>query len=202
MISAFLAVCSLVSLGQASGPVRDTEVSAVLGVRSSSYAISGGRMGQASGMLEVEGRWAWKLLSVEGGLAGVLPFQAGISDGDGTGLLRVGVTHPAFSVTLGAVVNFTNSAPQAKFILLPSLAAAVRLGEVVASLGIFDRADGVPARLSVEWRGLGAGWVFPLGGELFGRFPLTPNLGLEARVFAFSVFNTLNVTALVGLVLR
>jgi hypothetical protein len=202
MASWCLTVFSLAALGQAEGPVRDTEVSAALGVRSSSYAISGGRMGQASGMLEAEGRWAWKLLSIEGGLAGVLPLQGGLSDGDGTGVLRVGVTHPAFSVTAGAWLNVTTSAPQGKFILLPSLAAAVRLGEVVASLGVFDRADGVPARLSVEWRGLGAGWVFPLGGELFGRLPLTANVSLEGRVFAFSVFNTLNVTGLVGVVLR
>jgi hypothetical protein len=199
LLGAVLAVALAAEPDVVEGPVRGAEVGAALGVRSSSYAFEGGRTGVAAGVLDVEGRWLWHLLAVEGGVVAALPLAPNLSNGDAAGLLRVGVSHRRFSVTLGVLADYTNS-PQAKWQVLPSLSASLKVGEFIGSAGIFDRAGSTPARLSLEWHGFGAGWVFPLGGEVFGCLPLTSRWSLEARVFAFSLFNSLQVTGLVGLV--
>jgi hypothetical protein len=179
-------------------PIRSTEATGALGLLSSSYAYAAGRTGELFLALDLDGRYTYGLIAVEGTLIGTIPTAANGSLASLALVVRAGVTLPSFSVTVGALANYART--QAPFQILPSLSAAVRLGPTIASLGVFDRFAEVPARLSVEWRDLGIGWIFPIGGEAFGRYRVTSWAQVEARALAFSLFNSLTVMATAGLV--
>ena len=182
----------------APSPVRDTEVALAAGAWSSSYAYQGGRTGNLFAALDLEGRYVFRLFAAEAALVSQLPS---VSNGPGWSLsavARVGVSTGRFAVTAGALVNLAPSPAPAQ--VLPSLSAAVRLGPTVASVGLFDRFAAAPARLSLEWHELGLGWVFPLGGEAFGRLRFSPHWALELRALAFSLFGSLTVIGVAGVV--
>lgn len=179
-------------------PVRDTEVALTGGAWSASTAYHGGRSGALFAAGDLEGRYVFRLFAIEAGLVTQLPT---VANGPGWGLsavARVGVSTARFAVTAGALVNLAPSPAPAQ--VLPSLSAAVRLGPTVASIGLFDRFAAVPARLSLEWHELGLGWVFPLGGEAFGRLRFTPSWAMELRALAFSLYNSLTVIGVAGIV--
>ncbi len=179
-------------------PVRNTEVALTLGAWSASSAYQGGRSGALFATGDLEARYVFHLLALEAGLVTQLPF---VPNGPGWGvsaLARLGVSTGRFSVTAGALVSFAPSPAPAQ--VLPSLSAAVRLGPTVASLGLFDRFAAAPARLSLEWHELGLGWVFPLGGEAFGRIHVAPSWAVELRALAFSLYGSLTVIAVAGIV--
>ena len=178
--------------------VRQTEVALFAGAWSSSYAYQGGRTGNLFGAAELEGRYVYRLFAVEAQVVGQAPAASNGPMAALSVVARVGVSMERFAITAGALVSF---APRpAPTQVLPSLSASLRLGPTVASLGVFDRLAAAPARLSVEWHDLGLGWVFPLGGEVFGRLRLSPRWAVEARVLGFSLFNALTVVAVAGVV--
>lgn len=183
---------------QAVAPVRPTEVGAAAGVLSSSYAYGGGRTGEAFVALNLDARYLVSLFTVEGTVVGEIPTLGNAPQGSLGVTLRVGVSTSRFLVTVGAMAQYTPSPAPIQW--LPSLSAAVRIGPTLASLGVFDEYALVPARLSVEWHDLGVGWVFPLGGELFGRYRLTPGIQVQAHALAFWLFNSFNAMGTVGVV--
>lgn len=101
---------------------------------------------------------------------------------------RVGVAPDRWTLLLGAQLRLS-LIPEAPLQIWPSLSASYRFGEVMASLGIFDRGVGGPARLSIEWRGFGISYLAPVGGELFARLPLHRGLEAEARLWAYGLLD-------------
>jgi len=176
--------------------VRETELVLSAGAWSSSYAYQGGRTGSLFAAVDLGGRYVFELLALEAELVSQLPTAPNGPGWGLSGVARVGVSAERFAVTAGALVSLAPSPAPAQ--VLPSLSAALRLGPIVTSLGLFDRFAAAPARLSLEWRELGLGWVFPLGGEVFGRVRLSPRWAIELRALAFTLYGSLTVIATAG----
>lgn len=178
------------------GPVRATELSAALVALSESNAYFGGRSGDLFAMLALDGRYLRGYFLGEASFVAGVPVTAGGSRGAAALVARVGASIGRFAGTIGALVNYAPT--PAPFSPLPSLSLAVRVGPTVITAGIFDRLAIAPVRVGVEWRKYGVGWIFLIGGEAHGRFPVAEHLELEARVLAFSLGKSLFVAAAVG----
>jgi hypothetical protein len=178
-------------------PVSRSELGLQTGVLVSGYRYTGGATATPFPTLWLSGRGLLGAFAVEGEAIAPLGFGTGPLSSVAIAL-RLGVSLHRFSITAGAMLDATASPVNLQ--VLPSLTAALALGPVVASLGIFDRGGLAPAHLGVSWNGLGLGWVFPLGGEVFARVPLVPHLALDAHVSGVSVFNAFALSALVGVV--
>jgi hypothetical protein len=179
-------------------PLLPIELGLRGGLVVSGYRYAGGGTAAPFAALVVAGRELFGPVALEGEvLATLAPIGSG-PQSSGVLTVRAGVSFPRFSVTGGALVNLTGSPAPVQ--VLPSLTAALLVGPVVASLGVLDRASLAPARLSASWKGVGVGWVFPLGGEAFARVPLQPHLALDVHLLGLSLFNAFSLSALVGLV--
>jgi hypothetical protein len=178
-------------------PVSRTELGLQTGVLVSGYRYASGATATPFPTLWLSGRGLLGAFAVEGEAVAPLGFGTGPLSSVAIAL-RLGVSLHRFSITAGAMLDATAAPVNAQ--VLPSLTAALRLGPVVASLGLFDRGGLAPAHLGVSWSGLGLGWVFPLGGEVFARVPLVPHLALDAHLSGVSVFNAFALSALVGVV--
>jgi hypothetical protein len=181
-------------------PLESPELALHSGLVVAGTTYGGGSNAASFVALAVSGRALVQWVALEGEVLGQVPSAGNGPLGSVSGVARVGVSFSRFFGTVGVLA--TSASQWGGVQLLPSLYVATALGPVVASLGVFDRMGLAPVHLSASWHGFGVGWVFPLGGEAFGRFRVSPTLEVEARFVGVSLFNSFTLSGLVGIVWR
>jgi hypothetical protein len=168
--------------------LHQPEVYAGGGALSTSYGFHGGRWGELFSVQHLGARWLAGGFTLEGGVLAAQPLgQRDV----GTGLttdLRLGWTWSQLTATAGASLQYAAGA-QPRTQLLPTARLEWRPGDFGLSAGVFDVHAIAPARLSVEFRDYGLGFVAPLGLEARARFQLGQRLSLRVQGLAFQAGN-------------
>ncbi len=183
------------------------ELSAGITGFSSGYTYRGGALVDAfiapgvEAQLRLPARDAWTdRLRFVAALNAVMPLNR---EGGAPGVASVARVGADFArVSFSAGINLRADATPGHWGVLPSLSATVRLSEVALEAGMLDRPVGALARVAASYRGVGVGYLFPLGGEAFARIGLNNTLALELRAYGFKVFSAFNAGATVGVVYR
>jgi hypothetical protein len=191
-----LVTALLATAEAATAPAPALELRAFAGPVLSGYHHRSGFEGGMFALGGAEARYRQSFFSGEAGLYGGVPAFVNGPRGAGAAAARVGYAGERFRGTVGALVIYSPGVPGLS--PLPSLNASLRFGELTASLGVFDRFALAPARLSAEWGACGAGWIFPLGGELFGRWQPSAGASLTGHLLYFSLAGSTVALAMVG----
>ncbi|MBX7113044.1 MAG: hypothetical protein K1X64_01825 [Myxococcaceae bacterium] len=204
--------CLVLSLLSVAGAARaqvsaPAELSAGITGFSSGYTYRGGALVDSflapgvDAQLRLPRRDAWTdHVRFIAGLNAVMPLNR---EGAAPGIASVARVGADFArVSFSAGVNLRADATPAHLVLLPSLAATVRLSNVALEAGVMDRPVGALARVAASYRGVGVGYLFPLGGEAFARIPLGNAWSLALRAYGFKVLSAFNAGGTVGVVYR
>lgn len=153
----------------------------------SGYGFEGGQWGDAFSTQQVEARWLFGGLTLEGGILNALPVASPGATLSLTGHLRLGWTWSRATVTVGALAQFAPGTPSTQ--LLPSITGAYAFDNFGLSAGLFDLHGFSIARVSFEKEYFGLGYVAPLGAEIHARLPVWRSFDGKVQALAFRAFN-------------
>jgi hypothetical protein len=197
-LSSFLAV----ALTTFYEPGQQLEAGTSLSVVGLGYTYLGGQLGDvhlgpgvfAEGRPTQRGGWTDRLL-LSGALAATVPVSTDGPVPGAASVLRLGAELERVVFLLGVHTRF--DATPNPIQVLPSAAVSVRLSQVALTMALLERPVGPWARLAVSYRGLGLAYLAPMGGELFGRWRLSPTLVADVRPWGLRTFNAYSVGAAV-----
>lgn len=200
----FLSLLSVAGTASAQA-APPAELSAGISGFSSGYVYRGGALVDSflapgiEAQLRLPRRDVWiDRLRFIAGLNALVPLNR---EGGAAGLasvVRVGADFARVSFSAG--VNLRADATPGHLVVLPSLSATMRFSDMALEAGVLDRPVGALARVAASYRGIGVGYLFPLGGEAFARIPLSKALDLELRAYGFKVLSAFNAGGTVGVV--
>lgn len=163
--------------------VLGRQVSLGAGAFGASYAFPGGRWGDLFTTQQLEARWLFGGLTLEGGVLNAVPIGAVSNLHSVTGTVRAGWTFERLSLTAGVSAQYAPAA-QPTTQLLPTLKATYAFEPFALTGALFDVHALQLGRVSVDVGNWGIGYVAPLGAEVHARFDVSRGFGIGVQAFA------------------
>ncbi|MCP3099626.1 hypothetical protein LZ198_12185 [Myxococcus sp. K15C18031901] len=196
MFAPFRASAHAEASALASVRAEEAELSTGGGLLTGGSTFDHGRTGDTYLASVTTARYLLGGFTLDGGLQSLLPLEQGTRGGRTRLSARLGYTGARWSLVVGAVLGLAYTA-HPHFEALPTARGLYRLGDTTAlEAGLFDAQGQLPGHVGVSWRGLGLGYVFPLGGRARWDIPVAPraSLRLEGALFQHRDVRTTLVT--------